>query len=225
MAGSVERVVAELEARLRDRTWDTGHRLPPERHLAAEFNLARNTLRQALKRLEERGVLIRQVGRGTFVQQPADAKSTGDFLGRMRNASPAEVMEMRLIIEPHAVVLAATRASAQDLGAIETALRNSILAKGTAEFEHWDAQIHLAIFRGAKNSLLIDYCEAINAVRNQPRWHRLKQRTVTPAQRSLYDRDHTTIVTALRERDAETARSAMIAHLTKVRDHLLALPV
>ncbi len=225
MAGSVERVVAELEARIRGRVWDGGDRLPPERDLAAEFGLARNTLRQALKKLEDQGVLVRQVGRGTFVQRAAEPPPSGDFLGRMRNASPTEVMEMRLIIEPHAVVLAATRASAADLAAIETALRNSILAKGTAEFEHWDAQIHLAIFRGAKNSLLTDYCEAINTVRNQPRWHRLKQRSVTPSLRSIYDRHHTAIVAALRERDAEAARLAMVAHLTKVRDTLLALPV
>jgi len=34
--------------------------------------------------------------------------------------------------------------------------------QGIAEFEHWDAALHLSVFRATKNQLLIDYCEAIN---------------------------------------------------------------
>jgi len=155
------------------------------------------------------------------VRGQARAAPADPLLAKMRNASPVDLIEVRLIIEPQAAVLAATRASAEDLAAIEAALRHSVLAKGTAEFEHWDAALHLAIFKATKNSLLVDYCDAITSIRNQARWHRLKQRTVTPESRHSYDRHHSAIVTALRERDAERARQAMVEHLTMVRDHLL----
>ena len=71
----------------------------------------------------------------------------------------------------------------------------------------------------ANGTALVDCCDA--SIRNQARWHRLKQRTVTPESRHSYDRHHSAIVTALRERDAERARQAMVEHLTMVRDHLL----
>lgn len=221
MRDSIQKIAAEMTAKIESGEWADGYRLPPERSLAAAHGLARNTLRQALDSLEARGLIVRQVGRGTFVKAEGQSAPADALLAKMRNASPAELIEVRLMIEPQAAQLAATRASAEDLAAIETALRQSVLAKGTAEFEHWDATLHLAIFRATKNSLLIDYCDAITAVRNQPKWHRLKQRTVTPASRHAYDRHHSAIVTALRERDAESARKAMVEHLATVREHLL----
>ena len=99
----------------------------------------------------------------------------------------------------------------------------SLAAKGTAEFEHWDAALHLAIFRAAKNALLVDYCEAINAARNQPHWYRLKQRSLTEERRRRYDSDHSAIVAALLQRDAEAARRLQHAHLARVRDNLMSL--
>ena len=45
-----------------------GTRLPPERHLAAEFGVSRSEIRKALARMEAEGRLLRQVGRGTFIR-------------------------------------------------------------------------------------------------------------------------------------------------------------
>jgi DNA-binding FadR family transcriptional regulator len=211
-------VAVDIGRKIDSGEWPDGFRVPAERELAATYRLARNTVRRALHELD--GRLVRIVGRGTFVRSNAAARPR-EFLGRLRDASPADIMEVRLIMEPQAAALAAHRASADDLQEIEAVLRKSIAAKGTAEFEHWDAALHLAIFRATKNGLLVDYCEAITAIRNQARWHRLKQRTVTPESRPVYDRHHSAIVTALRERDAERARHAMHEHLALVRDHLL----
>jgi DNA-binding FadR family transcriptional regulator len=200
--------------------WPDGFRVPAERELAATYRLARNTIRRALRELDSR--LVRIVGRGTFVKgNPAGR--TREFVSRLRDASPTDIMEVRLIMEPQAAALAAHRASTADLGEIETILRKSITAKGTAEFEHWDAALHLAIFRATKNALLIDYCEAINAARSQPHWYHLKQRNMTETLRRQYDQQHSAVVSALLQRDAEAARRLQTQHLTSVRDRLLAI--
>ena len=81
----------------------------------------------------------------------------------------------------------------------------------------------LRIFRAAKNAILSAWCEAINQVRNEPDWYRLKKRSLTPELRLTYDREHSDIVMALKERDPELARKAMAQHLTRVRDSLLSL--
>jgi len=214
-------VAADIGGKIDRGEWSDGHRLPPERALAAQYGLARNTVRSALKLLEDQGRLVRWVGRGTFVR--AELAGEGGHRGllhNMREASPSDVMEVRLIIEPQAAALAASRASAEDLAEIEEALRQSVSAKGIAQFEHWDSKLHLAIFRAAKNALLSDYCEAINAVRNQPRWYRLKQRTLKPEYRVVYDQQHSAVVTALKDRDGDAARRALQQHLVTVRDNL-----
>ncbi len=50
--------------------WKVGQRLPPERQLCQDFGVSRATLRQALGELEERGLITRHQGRGTFVTRP-----------------------------------------------------------------------------------------------------------------------------------------------------------
>ncbi len=220
LGGAARAALDELRRRIRSGTLAPGAQLPPERTLAAELGIARNTLRRVLTRLEQQGHLTRRIGSGTFVRKAV--RDDGDGLrGRLRHASPAELMEVRLIIEPQAAAMAATRASPADLQAIDDALASTLAANGLAEFEHWDAQLHLMIFRGAKNTVLIDYCQAITTIRNEPDWYRLKKRTVTPELRRLYDRHHAEIVTALRNRDPERARQLTTQHLTTVRDNLL----
>ena len=51
-----------------------GDRLPSERDLADRFNVDRATLRRAMINLEQEGYIVRQQGRGTFVDGPAEDK-------------------------------------------------------------------------------------------------------------------------------------------------------
>jgi DNA-binding FadR family transcriptional regulator len=221
MSTSSYDLATKLTQMIETGVWLEGERLPPERDLSAQFGMARNTVRRALKSLEDAGRLVRHVGRGTFVRGVAHAESA--LARRIEQASPAEVMEVRLIFEPQASNLAAGRATAEDLQAIEQAYRRSRAAADVVEFEHWDAELHLAIIQATRNALLIEYCEAIGAARQQPQWFRLKQRSLTPEARVLYDQQHGAIIDALLDRDAATARAAMQQHLISVRDGLLGL--
>lgn len=68
------RQAQEVEAVLLDRLteWEKrGGRIPAETELAAEFGVSRVTIREALASLERRGLVLRQQGRGTFVNSRA----------------------------------------------------------------------------------------------------------------------------------------------------------
>lgn len=52
-----------------------GERLPPEREMAAQLGIAVGTLRQALKELEARGMLVRVQGSGNYVRAKSDPES------------------------------------------------------------------------------------------------------------------------------------------------------
>lgn len=58
-----------LRAKIEQGEWPTKHRLPPERDLAAQFDVSRMTLRQAIATLVDEGLLERRVGSGTYVAE------------------------------------------------------------------------------------------------------------------------------------------------------------
>jgi GntR family phosphonate transport system transcriptional regulator len=58
-----------IESEIREKLYLPGTRLPTEADLAKRFQVNRHTVRRALSRLEERGLLRTEQGRGTFVQE------------------------------------------------------------------------------------------------------------------------------------------------------------
>jgi DNA-binding FadR family transcriptional regulator len=224
-------LVQLIESNIADGSWTAGFRLPPERDLEKQFGVSRNTLRKSLKLLQDKGSIIRHVGRGSFVAEPRQALSPAtvvpepvsadSLVRRIHGASPAEIMEVRLVVEPAAIELAALRANAGDVRRIRECLAQSEQAADIAEFEHWDGQLHVAIVSASKNSLLMDLYSTMNETRNQPEWLRLKHRSLTPERRRVYQEQHRRIVDALADRDANAARTELREHLLLVRSNLL----
>ena len=229
-------LVQLIESNIANGSWTAGFRLPPERDLEKQFGVSRNTLRKSLKLLQDKGSIIRHVGRGSFVAEPRQSLSpqalspalpvpepvsADSLVRRIHGASPAEIMEVRLVVEPAAIELAALRANAGDVRRIRECLAQSEQAADIAEFEHWDGQLHVAIVSASKNSLLMDLYSTMNETRNQPEWLRLKHRSLTPERRRVYQEQHRRIVDALADRDANAARTELREHLLLVRSNLL----
>ena len=63
-------VAEHIEARIWAGELKAGHRLPPEREMAAEYEVAYNTMRKSMETLRERGLIVTMHGRGTFVNDP-----------------------------------------------------------------------------------------------------------------------------------------------------------
>ncbi|QQP92992.1 FadR family transcriptional regulator (plasmid) [Skermanella sp. TT6] len=222
-------LVQLIESNIAEGVWSAGFKLPAERDLEKQFGVSRNTLRKSLKLLQDKGSIIRHVGRGSFVAPPPSGAGTSpgepaasdSLVRRIHGASPAEIMEVRLVIEPAAVELAAVRANAEDFHRIRECLARSEAAPDIGDFEHWDGQLHVSIVTASKNSLLIDLYRTMNETRNQPEWLRLKRRSLTPERRGIYQDQHRRIVAALTDRDAQAARSELLGHLLMVRSNLL----
>ena len=216
-------LLQHVKTRIHDGTWPAGHQLPAERELVATFGVARNTLRKALDELEDEGLIERHVGRGTFITNDAKALAlAGDpvspeaLVRRIHAASPVDVMELRLQLEPYFVEIATMRATSRDRQQIAHCLRMSETVTGVLEFERWDGALHHAILAAAQNQLLVDLYEAINGVRRQPEWEMLKRRSLTTERLAKYREQHRKLVRAVMARDAVRAREAVYEHLVEV---------
>ena len=107
-------IAGRAEARIRAGEWAPGDRLPPERELCRDLEVSRATLRQALAELEERGLVSRHQGRGTFVTRP---RVQADLAGFFSYGEALRARGMRLTSKVLAVtVIEASRAVATELG-------------------------------------------------------------------------------------------------------------
>jgi DNA-binding FadR family transcriptional regulator len=194
-----------------------GSRLPTERELVTLLAAPRSAVRRALDQLEVEGTIVRHVGRGTFLTDTAHVGSDG----APPDTSPAEIMQVRLVIEPPVAALAARLATQADLDRISECLDAGGTAGEFEPFEAWDAKLHRAIAHAAHNGLLLSMFDVMNTARALPVWGSLKRRTSSPERRACYHDEHTAIVAALTDRDPELADKAMRTHLEHVADNLL----
>ena len=215
-----DEVVAQLRNRIEAGEWDATGRLPPERVLAEEFGFARNTVRRAVALLEAEGLVNRQVGRGTYLTKP-DSDSFAGVVERIKGTSPADMMEVRLLLEPAAAAAAATAASDAQLDAIQQAHTAACEAADMPAFEDWDARFHQRIFDCTRNELLKETHNLLRLLRSQPLWFDMKKRAFSEARMQHYCGEHGALVAALLRRDPEAARQAMSGHLMTVRHNLL----
>lgn len=65
-----DQIFNELKQRIATGEYAAGEKLPTEFELSAQYAVARGTVRQSLKRLEEEGYLERIKSKGTFIRRP-----------------------------------------------------------------------------------------------------------------------------------------------------------
>jgi DNA-binding FadR family transcriptional regulator len=224
-----QRLAELILARSADTGLRAGGRLPTERQLSADLGATRSAVRHALAILEAQGRISREVGRGTFLR---DSKPAG---GQLRTAdpapgwtlpppaadfAPADVMTIRRLLEPPAMSLVVSWATAADLQEMQRCLVGGDSAGSFEEFEGWDLDLHRCIMAASHSPLLTTLYRAIEEARHGQVWGDLKRRSMTQERRALYQADHRAIVDALRSRDSGQAVEAMRLHLSRVQEHL-----
>lgn len=70
-------IAAVIGKRIEAGTYEPRRAIPSEAALGEEFEVSRNTIRAAIRLLNEQGILLTVMGRGTFVVERADAPPSG----------------------------------------------------------------------------------------------------------------------------------------------------
>ncbi|UJW87100.1 FadR/GntR family transcriptional regulator [Devosia sp. SL43] len=143
-----------------------GASLPSEADLAARYDVSRLTIREAVKLLEGRGLLVIARGRKAVVREP-DGAAFADFLTSIIRYDPKglfDLVEVRLSLEVQSATLAAKRATRAGIAAIESELqgmRDTVGAPGdlmTTEqemgFHTHDVGFHEAVALASGNRVL-----------------------------------------------------------------------
>jgi len=196
-----------------------GERLPNERDLADRFEVGRPTVREALRSLEALGIVEIRPGRagGAYAIRPNEATlgSALSTLVNLRGATAQELAEFRLSFEADNAWWAAKRADADDVAALEALvaetrrLPKQITGDWTPLTEA-DARWHETLAHATKNRLRIGIALGLHDLR-------LRQVAALGAAHARYARTIptalATITKAVKEQQAEAARSSMLHHI------------
>lgn len=194
-------------------------RLPPERELVKSFGVTRSELRKALAELEADGLIWRHVGRGTFIgARPVLNLEDVAFLGQL--ASPAQLLEARLAIEPELARLATLHGMRSDFEQIRLCSQRARTAPDWRSYEAWDNKFHLAVASATRNKLLFHLFETLNVVRRSIVWRQARATSRPPSDHFSFNQ-HDAIAAAIEAQDPAAAARAMQDHLRSVRERVL----
>jgi len=211
-----EQIVAQIENQVLGGKLRYGDRLPTERKLAGQFRVSRTVVREAVKVLQEKGLVQSHPGRGTFITD-GTARAVRHALGFMLRVGSSQgalnLAEAREILEPEIAARAATRATTEQVEAIRqtVALMERALDDADA-FVEADLQFHLALAQATQNPLIPTLIDPIVDLLREQRKNTFRRGGAAHGQYH-----HKKILAAVARRDPNAARAAMRAHLQQVR--------
>lgn len=213
-----KQIVNQIESRIEVGDLKVGDQLPPERELAAQFDVSRTVVREAVKALLQKGIVEIQPGRGTFITNGIPG-AVQHALGMLRkfdsvNGS-SNLVEVREILEPEIAALAATRITDEHIAAMKKAVETMETALTDAEtFVEADLDFHIALAEGTHNPIILILINSIIDLLREQR----KRTGLVPSGLARGQHHHKIILEAIIRRDPQAARQAMQDHLQQVRE-------
>ncbi|WMT85300.1 FadR family transcriptional regulator [Pelagibacterium sp. 26DY04] len=214
-------VFERIQKAIKSGAYGVDERLPTEHALAAEFQVSRPVIRDALQRLRDQGLIYSRRGAGSFVREQGIREPLG--FGQMENLSDLQhCYDFRLTIEPEAAAMAAERRTEEALGKIRTAL--SLLRDATNRRAHRvdaDFMFHLSIAQASANPYFATAMQALeDHIAVGMRFHGLSLKSTNDGLEHVFV-EHTAVYEAISNRDAARARDQMRQHIAGSRDRLL----
>lgn len=177
-----------------------------EVELSTHIGISRSPIREALRTLEEEGLVTLTKGRGAFV-------------ATLPLSEVRELVELRPALELLAVQLAAQRATDDDLAHLQDSIEKLAVLhrEGDDREQPWSCDFHLDLFAVARNDKLRVQGWAVHRQLRLARFRSGAAKERTDDARA----EHLTILEALRARDADEAVRRMQLHLARASSHML----
>jgi DNA-binding FadR family transcriptional regulator len=219
------RIVRELGLRIVSGEIKPGERLPSEATLLEAYDVSRPVLREAMRVLVAKGLVLSKQRAGATVK-PANEWHLldPDVLYWMIQSKPkaefvATLMTLRRIIEPAAAALAAQSATDKQLKSIAEAYAGMEAAKTPEELLEPDIAFHRRIAEATGNELIAYIGNMLSLALGES----IKLSSLHPNTHALSLPRHKAILTALQNRDPLGARQATLVQLQETVDDISAV--
>ncbi|TCN21112.1 FadR/GntR family transcriptional regulator [Mesobacillus foraminis] len=204
----VNSVYEQLKEHIANGAWPPGSKIPSETQLQKMFNVSRVSIRSAIQRLRDLGIVVTYHGKGTFVSDDITGKSINDFVPIMHLSEEEflDMMEFRQTIEFKCLDLAVKNATKEDLEEIEKTLNDMFRNRDDyKKYSELDFNFHLAIAKASKNKV---FYRVMHSIRDFYYYYLEELNRVIGITLDSIE-VHLQIFRAVQNRDAEAAKNSL----------------
>lgn len=221
--GLKRQITEKIEKIIFEHNLEPGTRLPSERDLAQLFGVNRATVGEAINLLEQRGLVSKRHGSGTYVKAIPDSV-VADSIERyfiFRNCLHEDLVAVREMQEPEIAAMAARNATAEDIARLKELTENmeQNVTKGGNVDPALDAEFHKALAFATHNDLIIAIAAGMQNL--MTKWLQTQYEYEVDRHEArrgnISRRRHRLIFDAVAAHDPDLARKAMQDHMRMVR--------
>lgn len=223
-----ELLAQQLQQLILEGGFKPGERLPSERELAQRFSVSRPSLRAAMQKLEEQGLLVRRQGGGSYVAEPV-AEALAEPLANLLSGAyevQFDLLEFRLGLEQIAAYYAALRGTDADFARLRDSVEALTGAGPHADLAAEAAAVMVFIERmveASHNLVLLQVILGLKGLLVTSIEHNLQLLYQKPQAVEQVRAHRRLVLEAIINRQAERAREAVLRHLAFIEDTMLVL--
>ena len=194
-----------------------GDKLPPERELAEMFGVSRPSVREALNVLASSGLVMSYQGGGTVVMSLVETSASNSLseLIRVQQDRALDVIEVRKCMESWTAWYAAERALPDDIRRMDeiiAGMKQNLDMKQPSE--DLDANLHIIIARATHNIVWLHLMQSLFDAMKEFQQSVWRAVYLTHDDHQVLFNHHNAIVQAIKSKNPQAARDAMVYHLT-----------
>lgn len=213
-------IVNYVEENIINRTWKEGDKLPSERKLAAQFRVSRNVVREGIKILGEKGLVIVYPGRGAFITEPDPllVSSTMERILQNYDTTIEDILEVREELELSVIGKVVNVASSEHINKLY--MLHNLMEKNKLNvnlFVKYDIQFHDALAQSTENVLFSILLNSFIDMTNQVLFTLTME---TPETIAIAQEQHLQIIKAIEQQDVYKAKEIIRAHMQVIRDDI-----
>lgn len=220
-ASAAEATARHIEELILEGSLRSGDPLLPEREMALRLDVSRPTLRQGIKMLEDKGLIVTDAG-GTRRIAPLATSITDPLVELMSSGGRVvdDYLELRSTLEGMAASLAATRANDVDRATLTRCMERIDRAHEKADARdeaEADVDLHVAVYEASHNIVLLQIMRALSGMLRKGVFHNREKLYARAEVRDVLLLQHRAIFEAVMARDPAAAARAAEDHMGYTR--------
>lgn len=218
-------IMEQLERMILEGSLQPGQKLPPERELASQFDVSRPSLREAIQKLEVKGLLMRRHGGGTYVKQQLWQSMADPIVELMQNESESQydLLEFRHATEGMMAYFAALRGTDSDMQTIKRRIIEVEQAEAIEDKAAAIVRFYRSIAEASHNVAMLHLVLSLEPVLQQNVAQNLELLSRRQQASEMANKHRRALLAAIVERNPYAAREASNEHLSYIEEIMLSM--